>query len=746
MLDEDTLDVAATSSESPFGLGDALRALRKRWPWAAVVSAGIMTCCMAYTFTRDTQYRSQFLLLVSNSPGVVGSNEGAPSKEALGFEARTLARAPLLSNIYERLPEVYRAAISPPHLLWNLSVRPLGEEGLMVISYTDSDPARVKGVLETASEFYLEFGEERLRSSQSNAVAFVESSIETAQQALDESADRLRAFREEHGLVDPNGFAGTIAGLKFSLERNVEELEQGIALTRRRLTELRAQLIEVGQDPETALSSTLLSQDGTYQALASQLQGIETQLALQQSRFRAESPVIQTLKQDRDRLVELLRARAGEVLGTVPSAEALLAIVVPPATLSFGTPTTDGTESSASAPAIQQLSLQQTLTSQLQATQLELALQLQRLEGLRVDAASVAERFESLPVLQQEYAELERKVGVNSQQLNTLLVRLQELRIVGAQGAAPWSLFEPPYLPREPFSPNIPRNLLYGLLGSLTLGAGVPVVLELLDGRVKTDRQALELTGVPLLGALPAAEELDTLLLPNPENPDGLEDGDELEELEDSIDVEAVPSPYGYAGRSLFQEALGQLAINVEALPCRNGRSKVLAITSAHPGEGKSTVACNLGKVLAEVGKRVLMVDADFMHSTVHQNFEIGNRVGLSTVFRHPELDWRDMVSSFQQGHLDVLPAGPRVRNPLVWFLSQRMSTLLASWQEVYDYILIDTPPIVGFADAQSVASIVDGVVLVVSLEMASKASVLRATEILQAEHGKLAGLVVNRE
>ena len=786
-------------SELAFGLSDAWRAVRMRWGWGAAVAAAITTAAMAYTFTREANYRSEFLLQIGRASTPLDADSGnGLTAEAIDLEIRTLGSSPILTEIYQALPERDRNRMTLRDLQWNLSISPLGEGGLLLVSYIDDNPNLVQEVLETAGEIYVSYSRARLEANRSSAIAFVEASIEATQQELDASANRLREFREQYNIVNPDALASNITGTRFGVEQEIENLGIQIAVTSRLRDELRSQLTQAGQDPDVALSIALLSQDGAYTSLVEQLQTVETQIGLQQSRFRQDSPIIQSLQQERSSLLSLLQDRAEEVLGERP-AEAQLGVVLPSAVpslnsipIDLGTPSIDGTQGAGGTRGAVVENLQLGLIAQLQAVELELSTMEARMAGLQqVESQSSAE-FDNVPALQQTYTELQRQVDVNSTALNSLLLQLQELRIADAQMGSVWTVFEAPYLPTQPHSPNIPRNLLYGLMGGFVLGLGLPIAMELSDGRIRTDRQAMELTGLPLLGAIPLTEggsPPDITLLPpgfdepallttvtgnaangNSSNGNGVLTGDAgqlplLETPEDSGESvdDGEDSAYrdgdGYEGEfyddsavgtnggtGLFREALGELVLNVLSVPSRNPNCKLMALTSATPGEGKSTIACNLGKMLAQVGKSVLVIDCDFMHSTVHHYYGFPNDVGLSTIFMNPRMDWRAVVRSVDNSpSLHAIATGPPFPNPLMLFLSERMKQLIADWQDIYDFVLFDTPPLVGVADAQSIANLVDGVVLVVSLDVATKTAVLRATEILEGDRGKIAGLVLNR-
>lgn len=150
---------------------------------------------------------------------------------------------------------------------------------------------------------------------------------------------------------------------------------------------------------------------------------------------------------------------------------------------------------------------------------------------------------------------------------------------------------------------------------------------------------------------------------------------------------------------------------------------KTIAITSCTPDEGKSTTAANLAIVLTQTGKRVLLIDCDMRNPTVHKNFKLSNKVGLSSCISLGTA-LADAVQETGIENLDALTSGVIPPNPSELLGSERMQHILARAQEEYDYVLLDTPPVLPVTDTLVLGNIVDGVILVldsgeVKVEMA---------------------------
>jgi capsular exopolysaccharide synthesis family protein len=170
---------------------------------------------------------------------------------------------------------------------------------------------------------------------------------------------------------------------------------------------------------------------------------------------------------------------------------------------------------------------------------------------------------------------------------------------------------------------------------------------------------------------------------------------------------------------------------------------KTLMVTSSGPGEGKSTTAANLGVVLAQQGKRVLLIDGDLRKPTVHYTFKVSNIYGVTNVLTR-QMPLKDTVVKTKIPDLDVLPSGPVPPNPSELIVSKSMDNLIEEAQSMYDYILFDTPPVLAVTDGQLLSSKVDGVILVVSSGKTEVEAAVKARDLLLHAKAKVIGTVLN--
>lgn len=170
-----------------------------------------------------------------------------------------------------------------------------------------------------------------------------------------------------------------------------------------------------------------------------------------------------------------------------------------------------------------------------------------------------------------------------------------------------------------------------------------------------------------------------------------------------------------------------------------------IMVTSSFPSEGKSTTTANLAVVFAQQGKKVLFVDADLRKPTVQYTFQLENHVGLTNVLTRQTT----LHSAVQKSHIEslsILTSGPIPPNPAELLGSQTMEDLMNEMYENYDIVIFDTPPVLPVADANILANLCHGIVLVVKSGGVDRDSALKATEILKGAKGKLLGAVVNQK
>jgi capsular exopolysaccharide synthesis family protein len=270
-----------------------------------------------------------------------------------------------------------------------------------------------------------------------------------------------------------------------------------------------------------------------------------------------------------------------------------------------------------------------------------------------------------------------------------------------------------PSLAAKPVSPTPVRNAGLALVLGLVVGVGAAVLRETLDTSVKNAPALSELTGAAVLSTVP-------------------------------IDARAKRAPLIVAGSagSVRAEAMRQLRTNLQFVNV-DSPARAIAVTSAVPGEGKTTTACNLAIVLAEAGKRVVVVDADLRRPRVAEYLNVEGAVGLTNVLAG-QATVDDALQQWGSSGVFVLPAGSIPPNPSELLGSRNMEALLASLRVGFDIVIVDTPPLLPVTDGAVAATVVDGTVMVFRCGRTSTAQVRAAAEALAAVDAPVLGCVLN--
>ncbi len=291
--------------------------------------------------------------------------------------------------------------------------------------------------------------------------------------------------------------------------------------------------------------------------------------------------------------------------------------------------------------------------------------------------------------------------------------------------------------PEAPIAPRRLTTVLAALFLSTLFGMGLALVLEYLDDTIKTTEEIENYLRLPALAAIPSIDSMPKrrLLLVG-----GGNSSDE-EEARASSELLINNDP-----RSSLAEAYRQLRTSI-LLSTAGHAPKSLLITSSLPAEGKTTTAVNTAISLAQTGAKVLVIDADMRRPRLHSVFGKSNAEGLSTILSS-EMEDSDILKIIQydnESKLNLLPSGPIPPNPAELVGSEQMAMLMKKMQDHFTHVVVDSPPIASFTDGVLVASMVDGVILVVHAGKSSRQVVRRSRQLLQDIGVKVFGVVLNK-
>jgi succinoglycan biosynthesis transport protein ExoP len=301
-------------------------------------------------------------------------------------------------------------------------------------------------------------------------------------------------------------------------------------------------------------------------------------------------------------------------------------------------------------------------------------------------------------------------------QLGVLQQKMADLQAAGTSLSGAAEIVQRAETPTTPISPQKVKDGVLGLLAGLMLGVGFAFIRERMDDRIKNRSELERRMGAPVIAAVPRvpgwrrSEDAQLIVRRDPKNP--------------------------------VSEAYRTLATNVQYMASRQ-QLRVIMVTSSMGGEGKSTTSSNLAVVLAQSGKRVILISADLRRPRVHSFFGLRNEMGLANVLSEGAT-LAQVARDPGIPNLRVVTGGFIPHDPAALLGSQRAIRFIESLREAADYVLIDTPPVLAVADASILAPLVDGTVFVLDGDHSSRSAMAQSRDQLENAGANLVGIVYN--
>lgn len=309
-----------------------------------------------------------------------------------------------------------------------------------------------------------------------------------------------------------------------------------------------------------------------------------------------------------------------------------------------------------------------------------------------------------------QYNLLAREADTNRSLYDGLLQRFKELNAAAGISASNISIIDAAEPPSIPSSPVLVNNMLIALLAALALSALVILIRFQLDDAVRVPEDIEEKLGMPLLGVIPKAE--------------------------DTTPAAALADPKSAVSES-YNSLRGSLLYSTAT-----GLPRSLLITSSQPSEGKSTTSLAVATGLARLGKKVLLLDVDMRRPALHAVIGVPNDHGMSSLLTAQDT-LADVVRQTEEPNLQVITSGPVPPSPTELLSSGRLTQLLRELSETYDVVILDSPPVLGLADAPLMSAIVDGVMLVVQSDRSRRGSLRASLRRLRAMQPNVLGAVL---
>ena len=332
-----------------------------------------------------------------------------------------------------------------------------------------------------------------------------------------------------------------------------------------------------------------------------------------------------------------------------------------------------------------------------------------------------------------QYKLLKQEADSNRQLYDGLLEKLKEASLAAALKSSNIRIVDKARVPMVPARPNIPRNLEIALVLGLVVGIGMAFALESMDATVRTPEHVEAISGLPMLAIIPLKSELQKQ---GPRSSRALLKA-RLPDWTAGVSLVACLEP-----QSEMAEAYRALRTSI-LLSSAGGPPHSIVVTSPIPQDGKTMTGINTAIVLAQQGKKVLLVDADLRRPSVHLSFGLRQQLGLSNVLSGGA-DAGTATFATRQKNLFVMPAGALPPQPSELLSSALLQELLAQWRDEYDHVIIDSPPTLSVTDAVLLSVQADAVLLVVRASQTTTGAVVRARDLLMHVKCNLLGVVLN--
>jgi tyrosine-protein kinase Etk/Wzc len=343
-----------------------------------------------------------------------------------------------------------------------------------------------------------------------------------------------------------------------------------------------------------------------------------------------------------------------------------------------------------------------------------------KFKQLDQQSAMLQGRIARLPGVQQEYLRLARDVEVNNQLYVGLLNNAQQLQIAQAGTVGNASLIDSAVVPDKPVRPKRAIILLLGAAIGMVLGFVATQAIPLFSGRIRDPKRLEAMVGIQTLGVLPTSpQQIEAGVMNIPRF---------------MITKEETDTP--------LVEAMDTLAHSLQYKLASTQGSKVVLVTSAVPGQGKSMISANLAYLYAEKGLKTLLIDADMRKSTMHRYLPVNGSKGLSAVLQGTVKPRDAITQAFD--NLYALPAGRHVKHVRNLLGPDKLTALVESLRGTYDMIVIDSPPVLPMADAAALSQVADVTLFVARQGRVSYSEVVESISRLGKVGTQVDGLVFN--
>jgi succinoglycan biosynthesis transport protein ExoP len=651
-----------------------------------------------YTFTLPEVYQATATLMIG--PGGTGGS-------ILGFGYYNMGSSPIQNycqivrsrsvakktadRLNDRLtdPTFPAPTYGADALMSRISVEPVRGTDVLKVSGKADTPEEAATIANTVTDVFIEEQITIVRGEYTQQRQFLEEQIPITEAKLHTSEEVLKLFKEEHEFVALSEETKGITQKVVDFDKMLGETQTEINTALTRLEYLEGQLAE----QEKTLPEDIAEVSSPYiLELRKQLVELETNCSMYLVQGLSEdSPKMANLRRSiedtKSKLIEQTRSLGGKDI-----------------------------------PSLDPLSYARGLFDRVLALKGELVTLTARRDALLTVRQKFADKLELLPATELQLVRLDRERQLNTSTYGMLMQKYEEAKIAEAGKISNIRVVDRARVPRSPIQPQKKRNLAFGVIIGLAIGLGAAFVLDYTDNSVKTPKDVDRSGNMTILGTVPMMKTKSRK-------------NDRVSGIVSHL-VTEQPT------RSALAEAFRAIRTNLQfASPDKPIHT--LLVTSAIPGEGKSTVSANLGIAMAQMGIKTLLVDTDLRKPVLRKVFGLKQEKGF-TDFMAGHISLEEALCQTEVENLTLLPAGSLPPNPSELLGSKKMESVIDRLKQEYQLVIFDSPPAIGVTDAAILGSKLDGAVLIVRTGKTDRAALIRAKEILDRVRTNVLGVVLH--
>jgi len=708
--------------EQEIKLRDYYRIIIRHIKLIAIIFVVVMVATIYYTARAPRIYESNGkILLELNKQTDLFFSTGGFGRNDLNNQMEVIKSPSVMESAVEKLKRnpfaenfPILSSDNPSGILAKeIDVSAEREVDIVDVAFKSTNPNEAQAAVNAVMDSYQDESLKYARAEVTSVREFLEKQLDVTSKKLAISEEDLRAYKIANEVFALSEETKEMITNMVEFEAQLSSAQTELQIVDKKLTYLKGELIKIDEalgEEMTAISSPVSEQ------LRQKLIESESQLAifLTKKGYTKNHPQLVSLRNEIDNIKRQMKTEIDKILEVDK--------------YSFNP-----------------LDRRQELFTEIIATEVEYQTANAKVSALETVVEEYSVRMSGLPDAELELARLERSKAINEQIYSMLVTRYEEAKISEEGKLSNIRIINRATLPEFPVSPKVKMNILIGLLLGLGLGIGAAFLLESLDTKINNLSDVERYVKLPILGTIPDIP-LDEKHLTDIEERMGKEKDkgkiQELTTIQRQMVARLVPH---YSPKSPIAEAYRTFRTNVVSLPAKfPGGGRVFLVTSSGPKEGKSTSSSNLAIALSQMRSKTVLLDCDMRRPMVHNLFMVSRESGLSRYLTTDEIDIHEIIKPSGMDNLDIITAGHVPPNPSELLSSKKMDDLFAKLREEYDYIIVDSPPIIAVTDALILSKKVDRLVLVIRVNSTEREIIEQAKSLLKNIDVKVAGVVVN--